>query len=243
MRALLLAGGYGTRLMPLTESTPKCMVAIKGKPLLLHWLETLFNDLKCEHVVINTHYLAEQVHEFIDSTAYSKAVTLVHEAELVGTLNTIKRNTKLLRGGDVFIAHADNFCLTDWQGFKRRFAARDAGIHMTMMTFNTDNPESCGMLRLDANHNIVDYQEKPKAYPSGGVANGAVFLCDQKAIKAIANYSNQFSDFCRYFVPSFLTHTNTFHNSGIHIDIGTPEKLAQANSLELLPVCSAGLNK
>jgi NDP-sugar pyrophosphorylase family protein len=61
MRALLLAAGLGTRLHPLTNYLPKCLVPIHGRPLLDYWLETLL-DNGVEQVLINTHYMAPMVH-------------------------------------------------------------------------------------------------------------------------------------------------------------------------------------
>ena len=66
IRALLLSAGLGTRLRPITLKIPKCLVEIKGKPILGDWLDKLEN-LGTEKVLINTHYLSEQVDKFIDS--------------------------------------------------------------------------------------------------------------------------------------------------------------------------------
>ena len=59
-RVLLLAAGLGTRLKPHTNSKPKCLMNIGGKPLLEYWLENLEKSY-CKEVLINTHYLSEQV--------------------------------------------------------------------------------------------------------------------------------------------------------------------------------------
>ena len=64
LRALLLAAGLGTRLRPLTLHTPKCLVPIHGEPLLGRWLRQL-EAAGCEAVLINTHYLADQVLAFL----------------------------------------------------------------------------------------------------------------------------------------------------------------------------------
>ena len=64
MRALLLAAGIGKRLRPLTNTTPKCLVEIQGKPLLQMWIDKLLN-LKINEIIINTHYLAEKVETFV----------------------------------------------------------------------------------------------------------------------------------------------------------------------------------
>mgnify|MGYP003956646267 CR=1 FL=1 len=65
MRAMLLAAGLGTRLQPITDKIPKCLVPIKGKPLLQIWLERLA-QVGIGPFLINTHYLAEQVEAFIE---------------------------------------------------------------------------------------------------------------------------------------------------------------------------------
>ena len=64
LRALLLAAGLGTRLRPITLQTPKCLVPVAGEPLLGRWLQQL-EAAGCEAVLINTHYLADQVEAFL----------------------------------------------------------------------------------------------------------------------------------------------------------------------------------
>lgn len=91
MRALLLAAGFGTRLLPLTERLPKCLVPINGRPLLDYWLENLLKG-GVEEVIINTHYLAPLVHQFLNQSSWSSRVTIVHEERLLGTGGTILKN-------------------------------------------------------------------------------------------------------------------------------------------------------
>ena len=84
MKALLLAAGFGTRLLPLTSTTPKCLVSIGGKPLLQHWLESLAESRQFEKVIINTHYLAEKVGQFFSSYIPPIDVDLSYESKLLG---------------------------------------------------------------------------------------------------------------------------------------------------------------
>src|SRR5260221_14266717 len=98
MKALLLAAGFGTRLRPITDQVPKCLVPVQQKPLLAYWLDLLFP----KHVLkmlINTHYLPEQVRQFINTSSWSDRVTLVHEEELLGTGGTALKNRDFLQGG------------------------------------------------------------------------------------------------------------------------------------------------
>ena len=83
MRALLLAAGLGTRLRPLTETVPKCLVPIHGKPLLDYWLEHLF-DAGIERVLINLHWLPDVVRAHVAASPWNDRIDLVHERESAG---------------------------------------------------------------------------------------------------------------------------------------------------------------
>src|SRR5258707_15359828 len=88
MRALLLAAGLGSRLRPITATTPKCMVMINGRPLLDYWLELLFGA-GVERVLINTHWLAEQVDAHVKASRWTSRIDLIHEGKLLGTGGTV----------------------------------------------------------------------------------------------------------------------------------------------------------
>src|SRR6185369_5050861 len=97
MKALILAAGLGTRLRPLTNTIPKCLVPIGGKPLLEYHLDSLSKH-GIKDVLINTHYLPEQVEEYI--AAYRKnhshiSITTCFEKELLGSAGTLKANEDL----------------------------------------------------------------------------------------------------------------------------------------------------
>ena len=91
MKAILLAAGLGTRLRPITDTTPKCLVPIGSKPLLQIWLERL-SEAGIGPFLINTHYLADQVKTFVEESAFRKKITLVHENHLLGTAGTLIEN-------------------------------------------------------------------------------------------------------------------------------------------------------
>ena len=84
MRALLLAAGLGTRLRPITDHVPKCLVPIHGKPLLGYWLDMLLPN-GVERVLVNTHYLPQAVQAFVAESAWRDSIEMVHEDELLGT--------------------------------------------------------------------------------------------------------------------------------------------------------------
>ena len=92
IKALLLAAGYGTRLRPITNVTPKCLVKINGKPLLSYWLKKLEN-LGCEEVIVNTHYLSHEVIRYLDKyKSNNLKVITSHEEEILGTAGTLMKH-------------------------------------------------------------------------------------------------------------------------------------------------------
>ena len=91
MRALLLAAGLGTRLRPITDTIPKCLVPINGAPLLQIWLERL-TEAGIGPFLINTHYLEEQVKTFLEESAFLERAKLIHENYLLGTAGTLIEN-------------------------------------------------------------------------------------------------------------------------------------------------------
>jgi mannose-1-phosphate guanylyltransferase len=86
-----MAAGLGTCLRPLTDSMPKCLVPIKDQSLLGIWLERL-TKAGLGPILINTHYLANQVEAFIETSPYRDQVELVNERELHGTAGTLITN-------------------------------------------------------------------------------------------------------------------------------------------------------
>ena len=86
LKAILLAAGFGTRLGELTKKSPKCMMKIGDKPLLGLWLEKL-EDLGCQEVLINTHYLADQVESYINS--FNKLSSRIKSSFLIPILKAI----------------------------------------------------------------------------------------------------------------------------------------------------------
>ena len=81
MKAVLLAAGLGTRLRPLTDQIPKCLVPINDRALLEYWLEDLLK-LEVEEILINTHHLADQVEQFLVPYSQSGRVKSIYEKEL-----------------------------------------------------------------------------------------------------------------------------------------------------------------
>ncbi len=221
-RALLLAGGMGSRLRPLTDSIPKCLVPISGRPLISYWFDILF-QAGLKRALVNTHYLAEHVRDFCGRSEWCDRIDLVHEDNLLGTCGTLRTNRAYFDDDEhpFWLIHADNLSKFDPVGMWQRHLARPSGCLGTMMTFETDNPTQCGIVSVDADGLIKSYHEKVDS-PPGKLANGAVFILEP-GIFSILDCFPEASDFCGEIVPTLVNQLVSFHNDQFHRDIGTPD--------------------
>ncbi len=226
MRAILLAGGLGTRLRPLTNTIPKCMVQIKGQPLLGVWLERL-TKAGIGPFLVNTHYLADQVKSFIETSPYHKQVSLVHELELRGTAGTLLENLDFFQGRDGMLIHADNYCLADLFAFERAHRQRPPECIMTMMTFRTDSPSTCGIVELNAQGVVVGFHEK-FANPPGNLANGAVYILSAEFLEWMGQELFAVKDFSVEVLSRLMGRIYTYETKEVFIDIGTIEAYKRA---------------
>ena len=226
MRVLLLAAGIGSRLMPFTATTPKCLIKINDRPLLDYWLELLF-DAGVERILINTHYLSEQVDAHVKASRWAPRIDLVYEAELLGTGGTVLANREWFQGQPFMLAHADNLTDFDVAGLIAAHKTRPAGHVMTMLGFRTDTPHSCGILELDSRQTVVAFHEKVPN-PPGNLANGAVYVFEPGIIDLIADCGSPVVDLSTEIIPKLVGKILCVETNGYHRDIGNPESLRMA---------------
>ncbi len=226
MKALLLAAGLGTRLRPITDTVPKCLVPVHGRPLLGYWLDLLFRG-GVESAVVNTHHFPEAVRAFVDSSPWRDRIRLVHEVELLGTGGTVLRTSGFFGDEPFLVIHADNLSTFDVPAFIARHASRPEGTEITMMTFRTDDPRSCGIVELDERGVVTRMHEKVDD-PPGDTANGAVYIFEPSVVAFLAGLPGPFIDLSTQVLPRFMGRIFTFHNAVFHRDIGNPESLRRA---------------
>lgn len=228
MKALLLAAGFGTRLRPITKTIPKCLVPIHGKPLLDYWLDLLFNN-GIDSALINTHYLSEAVGKFVETSRWAHRIQLVHENYLLGTAGTLLKNRNYFGTESLMIAHADNLTRFRPYEFISAHLHRTIGTDITMMTFDTDAPQSCGIVELDNSGVVQQFHEKVKN-PPGVRANAAVYIFEPSVIDYIRSLNREVCDISMDVLPEYIGRIQTFHNTDYHRDIGTLESLALAEN-------------
>jgi len=224
IRAFLLAAGYGSRLKPYTESWPKCLMPIKNKPLLEYWLSNLVAS-NVNEIYINTHYLSEKVESFLKQEHLSKIAKTIYEPKLLGTAGSLRNNANKFHNKPLIVAHADNWVCTDLKKFINYHFCRPKNTVITMMTFRTDDPESCGIVETNKQGIVTNFYEKQK-FVKSNYANGAVYIIEPEVIDFIVE--KELNDFSNDVIPNFLGRIATWENTGIHRDIGSIESLRKA---------------
>ena len=222
MKAVLLAAGLGSRLRPITDTVPKCLVPIHGRPLLEIWLDQLKKH-GLGPFLINTHYLSEKVESYISTSPFRDVVTLTYEPELLGTAGTVWANRDWIGDEPIMLVHADNLCLCNFTSFIESHEFGSSKACMTMMTFETNEPESCGIIELDEK-GMVSVMHEKVTDPPGRIANGAVYIIEPEMINSMRGKN----DLSLEIVPQYYGRIRVWHNDVFHEDIGTMKKYKNA---------------
>ncbi len=222
----MLAGGLGTRLRPLTDTMPKCLVPIAGKPLAAWWFAR-FADAELRDVLINTHHLPEPVRAFIaEMNDRGFRVQEAYEPELLGSAGTVRANRAWMDAADeCVIVYADNLSNVDL-GQMLSFH-REHEDPVTMMLFHTENPRACGIVELDTDGRVVAFEEKPDE-PATDLANGGVYVVSADAFREMADIGG--TDLAFDVLPHFVGRMHGWVWDGYHLDIGTYEALSRAEA-------------
>lgn len=226
VRVLLLAGGLGTRLRPRTETTPKCLIPVAGRPLLDYWFDR-FAAAGLRTVRINTHHLPDQVRAYISTKNATGrfSVSETYEPTLLGSAGTIHANRDFADGADdVVIIYADNLSDVDLRTLIAAHRAHDDPV--TMMLFRAPRPEKCGIAELDADGRVISFIEKPE-HPKSDLANAGLYVVTADAYREMADM--RAFDLGFDVLPRFVGRMRGWLWEGYHLDIGTHEALERAN--------------
>ncbi|HTX27463.1 MAG TPA: nucleotidyltransferase family protein [Streptosporangiaceae bacterium] len=171
MKAFLLAAGVGSRLRPITDTIPKCMVPIDGRPLLDIWLDA-FDRAGVDEVLVNLHYLPDVVRDHVAARTGPPAVRTSFEPELLGSAGTLIANRDWVDGDESFLAcYADNLTDFDLRSLVQAHAEHDAIATWTV--FHSERPWAGGVVELDGDR-VVGFVEKP-ADPVSDLTNAGMY--------------------------------------------------------------------
>lgn len=226
MKAFLLSAGLGSRLKPITNTIPKCLVQIAGHPM-LDWWGKLLKENGVQEVLVNTHYLHKKVHEYIQE--FNERETDIkfiefYEPDLLGSGGTIRENKEFVKNEPNFlICYADNLCNVNLKNLIE-FHLQKKGL-LTMALFRTDSPEQCGIAEMNNEGEIVEFIEKPQ-FPKGNLANAGLYVVNSQIFSFFPEEG--FTDFGKDILPGLIGQMYGWEINDYLIDIGTMSNYEKA---------------
>ena len=223
MKAFLLAAGHGTRLRPLTDHTPKCLLPVRGKPIIQIWLE------KCCHfgigeVLVNVHSHAEMVRDFLGNHSNGVDVQVVEEQELLGSAGTLLANRDWVSGEASFwVFYADVLHQANLSAMLHMQESKKPAA--TLGVYHVPDPARCGIVEVAEDGTISEFVEKPQQ-PTSNLAFAGLMLGTQTLLDVIP--SELPADIGFHVLPQLIGRMMAYTISEYLIDIGTIENYHKA---------------
>ena len=228
MRAVILAGGEGTRLRPLTLSTPKPVVPVVDRPLLRHQLD-LLASAGVREVVFSVAYRPERVEAvFGDGSALGMRIRYAVEETPLGTGGAVRHALPLLDERTI-VMNGDVLTDVDLAALLARHEAEQASA--TILLTPVPNPAAYGLVETDAAGRVLRFLEKPQPHEiTTDTINAGIYVLETRVLELIPPAVNHSIE--RGFFPALLARGDRVLgpvHRGYWIDIGTPEKYLQVH--------------
>jgi len=223
VKAFLLAAGIGSRLRPVTDSVPKCMVVIDDRPLLDIWLDVL-DRAGVDEVLVNLHHLPDVVRRHLAERTGPPVVRTFFEPELLGSAGTLAANRQWVDGEEFFlVCYADN--LTDFDLRSLIDIHRTSGETATLTVFHSERPSAGGVVEVDDAGRVVGFAEKP-SQPVSDLTNAGMYAFDPSVLEEIGGTPPL--DIGYHLLPRLVGRSHAVLVEGYFRDIGTIESYRRA---------------
>src|SRR6476620_1858392 len=229
MKALLLVGGQGTRLRPLTLHQPKSIVPIFNRPFLHYQLDLLKQVPEIDEVILSLNYQPRRIEEiFGDGGESGLPIRYAVEPAPLGTAGAVRYAGESLRES-VVVFNGDVLTEVDLAAVIALHRERKAKA--TIVLTPVDNPTAYGLVETDAHGNVTRFLEKPNADEiTCDTINAGIYVLEPDTFDRIPKDTPWSID--RSFFPSLIERKEAFVAyvyRGYWIDIGTPEKYMQVH--------------
>ncbi len=224
--AIIVAGGLGTRLRPLTDNTPKPLLPIRGKPIIEH----VIRDLKkhgIKNIIISIGYKAEQVQEYFgDGSSLGVSISYALETEPLGTGGAVKSASKYLKQ-PFFLVWGDNLMDVNFSRMEQEYLSTGAPLIMALTP--REDVENFGVAKLEKNK-IITFVEKPKREEAPStLINAGAFIIDPSCLDLLPEGKSSIEKDCfEKLAP--LGKIAAFIHQGQWFPTDTVEKYDHANA-------------
>lgn len=218
--AVLMAGGKGVRLRPLTENTPKPLLKIGDKAIIDYNIDRLI-EYGVKHISVTVNYLKEQLEDHFKEPHNGVKVNTIREPKFLGTIGSIKFVPEFFND-TVLVMNSDLFTNIDYEDFYLHFKEHEADMSVAAVPYNVDIP--LGILNLDG-RDIIGLSEKPHY---GYYANAGIYLIRRSALRLIPDDTLFHStDLIKALIAAGKK-VIRYPLNGTWIDIGTPQEFKRA---------------
>lgn len=227
MKAMILAAGIGTRLRPLTDTTPKVMLPIEGKPLLEYHFD-LLKKFGIRDIGVNLHHLPDVIRDYFgDGSRSGVNIRYSFEEELLGTAGAVKKLEDFFDEPFLLI-YGDNLVEVDFSKLIR--SHESLGGLATIAVYHHPEPWTQGILEIDENGRVKSFVEKPpRDQIKSDFANAGIYVLEPEVLQLIP--PETFFDFGNDVFPLMLKKNLPIYAceiEGYVQDIGTLERYAKA---------------
>jgi mannose-1-phosphate guanylyltransferase len=223
-KCILLAAGLGTRLQPITNNIPKCLVEVHGRPLLEYWL-ILLQEHGITNVLINTHHLHTQVSDYINSITTPLEITISYEKDLLGSFGTIIHNKDYYKDEEsLLVANADNLTNINLSKLIKYHFSHD--YEATIALMEATSPSECGIVELGQHDKIISYVEKP-TNPKTNIANAGVYVFNTSFLRNL-EVKGGLLDIGHDLLPQLIGRSSGYLLDEFLMDIGSHFSLDRA---------------
>lgn len=222
--AVLMAGGKGERLRPLTEKTPKPLLPVGGKAIIDHNIDRLIS-YGVKNISVTVNYLKEQIEEHFAEPRGAVQVKTVREPKFLGTIGSIKFVEKFYND-TVLVMNSDLFTNINYEDFYLHFKEHDADMSVAAVPYSVQVPY--GIFKIEEKRNIAGLVEKP-TYDY--YANAGIYLIKRSTLDLIPEdtFFNA-TDLIEALIAQGRK-VIRFPLNGTWIDIGNPQEFKRANEL------------
>ena len=235
-KAMIMAAGAGTRLIPLTEKIPKPMVPVINTPIIELILKHL-SDCGINDVIANTHYCAETIHEaYGGENSLGINFNYVYEDALSGTAGGVKKCEHFFDRGETFVVvSGDALTNVDIHSLYEKHKKSGAMASMALKEVPLEEVSHFGVVVTDSNSRIIEFQEKPRPEQAKStLVNTGIYIFETEIFDYIPE--NTFYDFAKNVFPKIMADKRVFCGFKINDywnDIGTINQY-RLSSFELL---------
>ena len=226
MKAVVLVGGEGTRLRPITETMPKPLVPLVDRPSLDHVLDHLAGH-GVHEVVLSSSYLEETFQAFIQARRGDPSITWITETEPLGTGGAILNALEAFDTDDPFFA-LNGDILTDLDLSEMLARHRDRGAVATIALTSVEDARPYGLVPMDADGRVLEFREKPSELMPGDI-NAGTYVLDPAALEGWTRGENVSIE--RQIFPALIAAgrlLSGFPSEAYWMDLGTPQAYLQA---------------